>query len=177
MIGIIIPGSPTIIGGPITLRNIVADINNPKYINNISMFLTGPIPNDCAAALYYSIPPYQTQQFLGCIFNERPSDIFYTGWSLDPNVNIHKTIKIGVQMEKLKNIGMSFKEKIEININHEFAKKLAKNLFNYLDSFNQNQDYNRQLLAVPINFFEKWYIKFLNKYKVDPNFLMKIIDS
>ena len=138
------------------------------------MFLAQPIPDDCGAALYYSVPPYQTQQFIGCISNQRPSDVFYTGWSLDPNVNIHQTIKIGVQMEKLKNIEMAFKEKIQVDIGHqEFAKRLAKNLYNYLDSFNQNQDHNNQLLAVPVNFLEKWYNKFLNKYQVDPNLLMK----
>ena len=42
-----------------------------------------------------------------------------------------------------------------------------------MDSFNQNQDQNKQLLVVPINSLENWYIKFLNKYKIDPNFLMQ----
>ena len=173
MIGIIFPGYPIITGGPITTTNIVSDVNNPKNINNISMFLTQPIPNDYGAALYYSVPPYQTQQFLGCICNQRPSDTFYTGWSLDTNVAIHPVIKIGVQMETLKNIEMAFKEKIQVDINQEFAQRLAKNLYNFLDSFIQNQDHNRQLLAVPVNFFDKWYNKFLNKYQIDPNFLMK----
>ena len=76
-------------------------------------------------------------------------------------------------MEKLKNIEMAFKEKIQVDINQEFAQRLAKNLYNYLDSFSQNQDHNRQLLAVPVNFLDKWYNKFLNKYQIDPNFLMK----
>ena len=39
MIGIIIPGCPIIAGGPITTTNVVSDVNNPKYINNISMRL------------------------------------------------------------------------------------------------------------------------------------------
>ena len=173
MIGIVIPGFPIITGGPIRTSNVVADVNNPKNINNISMFLTEPIPDDCGAALYYSVPPYQTQQFLGCVCNQRPSDVFYTGWSLDPNVNIYPTIKIGVQMEPLKNIEMAFKEKIKVDISQEFAKGLAKNLYNYIDSFNQNQDQNLKLLAVPVNSLEKWYNKFLTKYQVDPNFLMK----
>ena len=30
-----------------------------------------------------------------------------------------------------------------------------------------------KLLTVPVNFYDKWYNKFLNKYQVDPNFLMK----
>ena len=67
----------------------------------------------------------------------------------------------------------AYKEKIQFDINQEFAKRLAKNLYNYLDSFNQNQDQNKQLLIVPLNSLENWYNKFLNKYKIDPNFLMK----
>ena len=173
MIGVVIPGSPIITGGPLATSNLVVDVNNPKNVNNISMFLTDRIPDDCGAALYYSVPPYQTQQFIGCVCNQRPSDIFYTGWSLDPNVNMYQSIKIGVQMEKLQNIEMAFKEKIQFDINQEFAKRLAKNLYIYLDSFNQNQDQNKQLLVVPINSLENWYNKFLNKYKIDPNFLMK----
>ena len=173
MIGVVIPGSPIITGGPLTTSNLVVDVNNPKNVNNISMFLTDRIPDDCGAALYYSVPPFQTQQFIGCVCNQRPSDVFYTGWSLDPNVNMYQTIKIGVQMEKLQNIEMAFKEKIQFDINQEFAKRLAKNLYNYLDSFNQNQDQSKQILVVPLNTLENWYTKFLNKYKVDPNFLMK----
>ena len=173
MIGVVIPGSPIVTGGPLTSSNLVVDVNNPKNVNNISMFLTDRIPDDCGASLYYSVPPFQTQQFIGCVCNARPSDIFYTGWSLDPNVNMYQSIKIGVQLEKLQNIEMAYKEKIQFDINQEFAKRLAKNLYNYLDSFNQNQDQNKQLLVVPLNSLENWYTKFLNKYKLDPNFLMK----
>ena len=64
MIGIAIPGSPLITGGPLTTSNVIVDVNNPKNVNNISMFLIDKLPNDCGAALYYSVPPFQTQQFI-----------------------------------------------------------------------------------------------------------------
>ena len=76
MIGVVIPCSPIITGGPLTSSNLVVDVNNPKNVNNISMFLIDRIPDDCIASLYYS-PPFQTQQFIGCVCNARPSDIFY----------------------------------------------------------------------------------------------------
>ena len=177
MIGIVIPGSPIITSGPIISSNIVVDVYNPKIINNISLFLIDPIPNDFGVALYYSVPPFQTTQFLGFVSNQKPSDIFYTGWSLDPYVNIYQSIKIGIKMESLKNIKTSFEEKITKNDNNkEFPKRLAKNLYNYLDSFNLNQDYNRKLLAVPVNSIINWYNKFVKKYMVDPGFLMKSDD-
>ena len=79
MIGIVIPGSPIVTVGPIATSNLVTDVNNPKNVNNISMFLTDRILDDCGAALYYSVSPFQTQQFIGYVCNQRPSDIFYTG--------------------------------------------------------------------------------------------------
>lgn len=49
-----------------------------------------------AAALYYSTPPYDNLFFIGAIANSRPSDIFHTGFSLNPTVNIHPEVKIVV---------------------------------------------------------------------------------
>ena len=61
--------------------------------------------NQTGAALYYSSPPeYSGMTFVGAIANERPSDIFHTGWSLNPNVNIHPEIKLIVSLEPLANI-------------------------------------------------------------------------
>ena len=40
-------------------------------------------------------------QFVGAIGNERPSDIFHTGWGLNPNVNVLSEIKLVVALEPL----------------------------------------------------------------------------
>jgi Protein of unknown function (DUF775) len=48
------------------------------------------------AALYFSTPPYEGLEFVGAIANERPSDIFHTGWSLNPVVNVHAELKLVV---------------------------------------------------------------------------------
>ena len=173
MIGVVIPGVPLITGGPLTNNSVVIDVNNPKSVNNITLFQTEALPDDCGAALYYSVPPYESLQFIGCVCNIRPSDVFYTGWSLNPNVNMFQQIKICVKLDKLSNLKMAFEEKIKVDINQEFAKRVAKNLYNFLDSYNQNQDMNKNVLIVPINTLEKWYDKFNEKYKVDPNFIMK----
>ena len=65
-----------------------------------------PLSDDLTgAALYYSSPPeYSGMTFIGAIGNMRPSDIFHTGWSLNPNVNIHPEIKLIVSLEPLANI-------------------------------------------------------------------------
>jgi hypothetical protein len=96
MIGIVIPGSPIITGGPITATMVVVDVLLPKNVNNITLFLTEQLPEDCAASMYYSLPPFETLEFIGCVANARPSDIFYTGWSLNPSVNMYEQIKLCV---------------------------------------------------------------------------------
>ena len=52
------------------------------------------------AALYYSYPPmYNTLNFIGAIANERPSDIFHTGFALNPEVNTQSEIKLVVSLK------------------------------------------------------------------------------
>lgn len=173
MLGILVPGSPIITGGPIVSNNVVVDINNPKTVNSISMFLTDKIPDDCGVSLYYSVPPYTSQQFIGCVCNQRPSDTFNTGWSLNQNVNVYNTIKVGAQIEKLANIEMAYKQQIKTDVNQDFAKRVASNLYHYLDSFNENKSNIQDKLVLPINCLDNWYNKFMQKYQNDPNFLMK----
>jgi hypothetical protein len=56
------------------------------------------------ASLYFSVPPYEGLEFIGAVANLRPSDIFHTGWSLNPTVNTLPEVKLVVQLEPLQNI-------------------------------------------------------------------------
>ena len=53
------------------------------------------------ASLYFSPPPYVNLEFVGAIANERPSDIFHTGWSLNPSVNLLPELKLVLHLEPL----------------------------------------------------------------------------
>jgi hypothetical protein len=173
MIGIIIPGNPVTRGGPITSNMVIFDVVEPKNINNIGLFLEEPIPDGYGASMYFSVSPFTDSQFLGCVANQRPSDVFYTGWSLNPEILQNTAIKVCVKLEELSVIKDSFGSKVKNDINQEFAKRIAKNLFNFLDSYNKNQDPNQDLLVVPLTSLQNWYDKFLVRYNVDPNFLFK----
>ena len=78
-------------------------IQNPKSINVISFFLNKPLENDTiGAALYYSTPPsYNSLMFIGVIANARPSDIFHTGFALNPEVNVQPEIKLVAVLKPL----------------------------------------------------------------------------
>ena len=84
----------------------VLTIPNPKSINVIAFFMNQPLADDqTGAVLYYSSPPeYSGMQFIGAIANSRPSDIFHTGWSLNPDVNTLPEVKLIVSLEPLENV-------------------------------------------------------------------------
>ena len=76
----------------------VVTIQNPGAVNVIGFFMNTPLQDaSFGATLSYSTPPdYSTLTFIGAIANVRPSDIFHTGWSLNPNVNQLTELKLVV---------------------------------------------------------------------------------
>lgn len=81
---IIAPGSPPITDFQCNNDIYHIDIPSPSLIPNVCFTLTAPLPDNIALGLYYSIPPYENLQYLGAITNNRPSDIFSTGFPLRP---------------------------------------------------------------------------------------------
>ena len=91
---VLVPGM-----GPITNFNCDnqiyhVDVPNPGNITNICLTLTSPLPENIALALYYSPPPYNDMQFMGAVYNNRPSDIFSTGFPLRPDVAQLPAVKL-----------------------------------------------------------------------------------
>ena len=66
---------------------LVYDLYNPSLVSSITFFLNSALPDNTAAVVNYSIPPYNHLQFIGAIANSRPSDIFNTKFGLNPDVN------------------------------------------------------------------------------------------
>lgn len=87
------------------------------------------------------MPPYDSLQFIGAIANARPSDVFHTGWALNPTVNMMPELKLVVHIEPLASIETIIRINQETDLNKEFAKKVVQNLFNFLQSFNKVQIY------------------------------------
>ena len=82
------------------------------------------------------MPPYDGLEFIGAVADERPTDIFHTGWALNPSVNMLSELKLVVAIEPVEKIATCIRIKQETDLNKEFAKKVAINLFNYMQSFN-----------------------------------------
>lgn len=77
---LLVPGQPVIANFEQTSDIYHTDLPSPRSIANISLFLTSPIPEGFAIALYYSLPPYNSMEFLGAVANARSSDTFSTGF-------------------------------------------------------------------------------------------------
>ena len=84
----------------------VVTITNPGSINVIGFFMNTQLQDGTVgASLSYSLPPdYSGLVFIGAIANVRPSDIFHTGWSLNPSINQLSELKLIVQIEPLSQI-------------------------------------------------------------------------
>jgi len=119
-------------------------------------------------------------ELVGAISNNQPSGAFRTGWATNetlsmalnsPSSNI--TINMGVSIEPMttvQNVGQ-----LQDHTTH-VAKKIAVDLFNYMQSFDTGGG-GVGNMVVPKNIFERWMSRFEAKAKIDPNFYMKNSDT
>ncbi len=118
-------------------------------------------------------------QYMGAVSNNRPSDIFSTGFALNPAVKAHKTIKLCLEVkhfEELKDLVVASDGR------KEYSKLVAQNLYNFISSYQcddkmmMNHSPNNYLV-IPNDFLEKWMKKFEDKFRLDPDFILKTTTS
>ena len=162
MFGVVIPGFQVQLQFEEINGLHVVDLPNPRAVNNVAFFLTTVLPSqEVGAALYFSTPPFDGKEFIGAIANTRPSDIFHTGWALNPTVNTLESIKLIVEVLPLSELETAIKLKDETHLTQGFAQKVAKNLINYLESF--SNEVNDDYVVVPLTALNKWYERFTTK--------------
>jgi hypothetical protein len=171
MFGIVFPGAPVQYSFlQISDTQWTFDVPNAGGINNLTFFLQSPLPDGYALALSFSTYPYSTLEFLGAIANERPSDIIHTGWSFKPDIS-NNPVKILISMELIPSIASLVEDKSNNDIRQVYAKKVALNLFRFMESFNKNTS-QQSMLVLPCDVLDKWLIRFENKFRLDPNFVL-----
>lgn len=174
LFGLVIPGFPLITElTQIGEVNWMLELPAPNSINTITVFLTNPLPEGMAAALSFTLPPYTNIEFLGAIANTRPSDTFNTSWALNPEVNTQTNVRLLISLEPIATIASLVENKMTTDMRQEYAKKVALNLFRFMESFNQNTGQYGEFLVLPSNIIDKWLEKFEFKFKFDPNFVFK----
>ena len=124
-------------------------------------------------------------ELLGAITPGKPSGILRTGWSTNEalaglistnNPNARITVTLGVSVEPLANVQNLGAGTGGGRDDGNVAKKIAMDLFNYLQSFDDTGA-KAGYMTVPVNVFDRWMTRFQNKLRLDPVFFMKNRDS
>eukprot|EP00919_Chromeraceae_sp_WS-2016_P017662 GHVR01042004.1.p1 GENE.GHVR01042004.1~~GHVR01042004.1.p1 ORF type:complete len:177 (+),score=26.95 GHVR01042004.1:26-556(+) len=174
MFGLVIPGRPFIAvtteDAPGSNRWIV-DVSAPGEISEISVFLTQAlVRGDIGVGIYFSFT-CDSWEFLGVITNTRPSDIYSTGWSLRPDIYQLPATRIGFMVEDTVTLIPKLEVKPIIDIKKEYARRTALNLFRFIESFAQvGAD---RTIRCPQDVLDRWLVRFEEKFKIDPNFVLK----
>lgn len=195
--GLVIPGGPVMtdfVPMDPTGKKFAITLSSPgqlpsplTMVNEVVCFLTNPqsLPPDHGILVYWQLRYAQEQsgfELLGSLAPNRPSEILRTGWSehsqflaVGPNEGAQVTIGLSIEpMESVQNLASA----IEANNRSKrplVAQKIAKDLFNFMNSFDSGASGPTQMV-VPKNIFERWWQRFENKSKRDPNFFLKNTD-
>ena len=176
LFGVVIPGRAVITEfQPIDNTKAVALLETPYLIPELTFFLlpSTPVPPGYGAILYYSVPPFTDWEILGCVFPEKPSGSFRTGWTTTKfdSISNYPVVQLGVSLEPLETIHNLELTLSGVEDRFEFAHKIALDLFRYMTSFSQTSQPG--MMLVPNNVFDSWMERFERKYRQDPNFMMK----
>ena len=190
--GVIVPGGPVrnnfapvdSTGTKFALQlSSPGDLPNPlTLVNELVVFLGAPLGPTQGVMVYWQLAAQQEQsgfELLGSLTMEQPSQIFRTGWSehdqfLALSPNQPATVTIGLSIEPLESI-RNVANTTSANVNARrplVAQKIAQDLYNFMQSFDSGGGMNGSMV-VPQNIFERWWKRFENKAKRDPNFFLK----
>uniref|UniRef100_A0A7S2V1Q5 Hikeshi-like domain-containing protein n=1 Tax=Fibrocapsa japonica TaxID=94617 RepID=A0A7S2V1Q5_9STRA len=174
--GLLVPGRPVQTAfRQILETKFVADILNPQEISDVCFF-TLPnfvIPEGFSVILYYSPAPFDNWSVLGALSTAKPSGVFRTGWATNESLRGASHLQLGVSIESvdvMKNLNL---DETGVEDRKQFAHKIALDLFQFMASFSQSSSQGGELMVIPTNILDRWMERFEQKYRVDPNFMMK----
>eukprot|EP00980_Cylindrotheca_fusiformis_P020793 scaffold7770_cov94-Cylindrotheca_fusiformis.AAC.5 len=185
----------------LTLQSPGPSLPSPlTVVNELVCFLTSPLPfPNHGVLIYWQLSSQQQGQsgfeLLGSLTPDRPSEVMRTGWSehsqfLAIGPQEPAQITIGVSIEPLDSIqnltssnnngnsssSSSFHPNNPNSRRPLVAHKIAQDLFNFMSSFDTGAAASSNQMVVPKNIFDRWWARFENKSKRDPNFFLKSSD-
>ena len=153
-------------------------LENPMLIPDLSFFLLPgfePYANQgLGASLHFSTDGGTNWEYLGALAASKPSDIFRTGWGTSEQLRSSgcTALQIGISIEPIQNLVQLEGGAQPVADRLEFAKGIAMNLYHFMESFDRKAIDGGNYLVLPTNAVEKWFKRFEEKYKCDPNFFM-----
>lgn len=201
--GLIVPGGPLRTnfspvdntGLKFSMQLAANDLPGPlPSITELVFFLLPniPLPHNHGVVCYWQIaatvslspgqpPPSTGFELLGATTPDRPSIVFQTRWSEHEqaleatNSGQPVVVTIGVSLEPLDSIrNLSsfdpFSQRLFV------AEKIAMDLFKFMQSFDTGTAGSSQMV-VPKNIFDRWFQRFENRFRRDPNFFLRSSDA
>ena len=177
--GIVASGRPVVTHfQPIGGNKFTCAIANPALVPELSVFLLPAFQSAAAQGFGLSIfwcKDGANWQLLGSISGNKPSDIFRTGWPADPELAGCEVVQVGVAVEPLQSIEAAEGHGSPgVGRRLHAAHGIAKDLFNYMQSFTQRHQIDgKDYLVLPTDVFNRWMSRFERKYQRDPTFFIK----
>lgn len=147
----------------------------PNYwdLKEISMFLTQPNSLDPNVALGLYVRTAGSEWlYRGCCHNGHPNDVMPLQWPLPETGPVPPgpgAIQIGVSVEPGAEI--INKEGSKLGSREDFAKRVGMDLFRFMESFQTKAMGDH--IVVPANVLDRWFTRFSEKFRRDPDFLTR----
>ena len=124
-------------------------------------------------AVYFACYPFESWEFLTGMNNSKPSSTVNAGWSLNPLVNEATMVRVGLRIEPADEVHLKMQTIEMHDFRRVFARKIALNLFRFIESFSQGPSRDGNFLRCPQDVLDRWLLRFDEKYARDPNFILK----
>jgi len=198
LFGLIVPGLPVRTDFAqvdstkfsLTLQCDGTTIPPPSHIRECVFFLTNPalIPPNHGVMIYWQItanavaPTATGFELMGALTAEQPSAVLQTGWSenvqiaeiLSTTGPVPTAITFGVSLEPVENMVNIGAVKNRVDQSKLLvARKIAGDLFRYMQSFDTGAAARNGSMIVPNNIFDRWFNRFETRFQRDPNFFLK----
>ena len=135
-----------------------------------------PLPDNHGVVLYYgSAHDSANWVYLAGLTPQQPSKIVRTNWESNDELRGAHSVTLGISIEPIDTIN-NLNEAVEDDAstttrNKSFGVRVARDLFNFMASFNTNS--NTSYMTVPTNILERWVKRFEEKYERNPRFFLE----
>ena len=179
--GLVVSGRPLVCEfTQLDATHFVVAVASPATAAELTVFFLpaalAALPPDAGVVVFASAPGggYTT---LGALTRSCPSTVIRTGWPTNPEVAGQASVQLGLAVEPLANVAnvagaLSRSDGDRL----AFAQLVAMDLFVFLSSFAQPTPVGDRLLLPP-DAVDRWMRKFTERFRHDPNFLLKRTDG
>lgn len=139
-----------------------------EHVQQAAFFLTAPMDMAAGLGLYVSVDGAQFE-LRGCVCSSKPSTLVELRWPDKTQQDLPWEVEIGISMEPLVELEAKLAA-LKVSRKESFAKRVALDLFRYLESYNVGTR-SGDNLVVPANCLDRWYLKLEDKLRRDPTYL------